>query len=178
MNNTNTEEQTFPTKRDYFAAKAMQGFVSSYPEGECHSPLIDIALDSYDMADAMLEAREKHLFAPSKTMLDQLREWEAKGELIERTWGTLVEQEKEIARLKSARETLPFPPSPPLAPTAPVPTEQDIKDAARYRALQKYSNEWAIELPGILGGLAGSAIELDQITDYYIAVSENKEINK
>ena len=45
--------------RDYFAAKAMQGFVSSYQEGDVTSSFEDIAGDAYDMADAMLEARAK-----------------------------------------------------------------------------------------------------------------------
>lgn len=45
--------------RDYFAAKAMQGFVSSYPEGLLTSGFADIADDAYDMADAMLKARAK-----------------------------------------------------------------------------------------------------------------------
>lgn len=44
--------------RDYFAAKAMQGFVSSYEEGQVTCSLDDIALDAYKMADAMLKARE------------------------------------------------------------------------------------------------------------------------
>ena len=44
--------------RDYFAAKAMQGFVSSYPEGLLTSGFAaDIADDAYAMADAMLKAR-------------------------------------------------------------------------------------------------------------------------
>ncbi len=47
------------TIRDYFAAKAMQGFVSSYGDGRITSPLLDIAEDAYDMADAMLKAREQ-----------------------------------------------------------------------------------------------------------------------
>ena len=43
--------------RDYFAAKAMQGFVSSYPKGDVTCSFEDIAGDAYDMADAMLKAR-------------------------------------------------------------------------------------------------------------------------
>lgn len=43
--------------RDYFAAKAMQAFVSSYQEGAITNPMDDIAEDSYEMADAMLRAR-------------------------------------------------------------------------------------------------------------------------
>jgi hypothetical protein len=45
------------TLRDYFAAKAMQGFVSTYPNGCIENPMQDIAFDSYEMADAMLAAR-------------------------------------------------------------------------------------------------------------------------
>ena len=45
--------------RDYFAAKAMQGFVSSYQEGDVTSSFEDVAGDAYDMADAMLKARAK-----------------------------------------------------------------------------------------------------------------------
>ena len=45
------------TIRDYFAAKAMQGFVSSYGEGCITCPLLDIAEDAYEIADAMLKAR-------------------------------------------------------------------------------------------------------------------------
>lgn len=44
--------------RDFFAAKAMQAYISSYPRGE--APAGDaIALDSYDMADEMLKARQQ-----------------------------------------------------------------------------------------------------------------------
>jgi len=43
--------------RDYFAAQAMQGFISSYENGCTTSPPLDIAADAYDMADAMLQAR-------------------------------------------------------------------------------------------------------------------------
>ena len=45
--------------RDYFAAKAMQGFVSSYPEGNVTSSFEDIAGDAYDMADAIREGQGK-----------------------------------------------------------------------------------------------------------------------
>jgi hypothetical protein len=44
--------------RDYFAAKAMAAYVSSYPQGEI-SDAGDIAFDSYAMADAMLAERNK-----------------------------------------------------------------------------------------------------------------------
>jgi len=43
------------TLRDYFAAKAMQGFLSEY----VHGTTKDIAELSYRMADAMLATREK-----------------------------------------------------------------------------------------------------------------------
>lgn len=45
--------------RDYFAAKAMQGFVSSYPNGDVNCDFEYLADDAYDMADAMLKARAK-----------------------------------------------------------------------------------------------------------------------
>lgn len=63
-------EQAFPTRddnyysnysspgmtlRDYFAAKAMQGIISS----ECnYGAFSDLASDAYSIADAMLRARE------------------------------------------------------------------------------------------------------------------------
>jgi hypothetical protein len=46
------------TIRDYFAAAAMQGFVSSYPNGE-GGDADAIAHDSYTLADAMLAARKE-----------------------------------------------------------------------------------------------------------------------
>ena len=45
--------------RDYFAAKAMQGFVSSYPNGVVARGFAYLADNAYDMADAMLKARAK-----------------------------------------------------------------------------------------------------------------------
>lgn len=50
------------TVRDYFAAKAMQGWLASYSESEQH-PVANhrenmVAELSYLMADAMLKARE------------------------------------------------------------------------------------------------------------------------
>ena len=45
------------TLRDYFAAKAMQGYCSREDSIECE--FSSIASDSYAMADAMLEARNK-----------------------------------------------------------------------------------------------------------------------
>jgi hypothetical protein len=44
------------TLRDYFAAKAMQGFLATVKVG-CPDDLI--ALDAYALADAMLKAREQ-----------------------------------------------------------------------------------------------------------------------
>lgn len=50
------------TLRDYFAAKAMQGWLASFPADECHpsvSGICDkVAKQSYELADAMLKARE------------------------------------------------------------------------------------------------------------------------
>ena len=46
------------TIRDYFATAAMQGFVSSYPNGE-GGDAEAIAQDSYTLADAMLTARKE-----------------------------------------------------------------------------------------------------------------------
>ena len=45
--------------RDYFAAKAMQGFLSSYQNGAVDCGFEYLADDAYDMADAMLKARAK-----------------------------------------------------------------------------------------------------------------------
>jgi len=44
------------TLRDYFAAKAMQAFLSR--DSSCTSPIEIIAQDAYNTADAMLEARK------------------------------------------------------------------------------------------------------------------------
>lgn len=66
MSNTNTGGPAFPsptdgmldnegmTLRDYFAAKAMQGFIAA-GRFQGHA---SCAADSYAMADAMLKARE------------------------------------------------------------------------------------------------------------------------
>ncbi len=50
------------TLRDYFAAKALSGWLASYPESNSH-PIVAgnadaVAKHSYMMADAMLKARE------------------------------------------------------------------------------------------------------------------------
>lgn len=42
--------------RDYFAAKAMQGILATDPEDH-EDGLLSIAIVSYKMADAMMEAR-------------------------------------------------------------------------------------------------------------------------
>lgn len=51
------------TVRDYFAAKAMQGWLASYPESNQHPVSAHhenmVAELSYLMADAMLKAREE-----------------------------------------------------------------------------------------------------------------------
>lgn len=49
------------TLRDYFAAKAMQGFIAghiSHHGHENHWLYTGIASEAYDVADAMLKARE------------------------------------------------------------------------------------------------------------------------
>jgi hypothetical protein len=44
--------------RDYFAAKAMQGYLSGHAgEGIVFPSWEDVSKDSYDIADAMLKAR-------------------------------------------------------------------------------------------------------------------------
>jgi len=75
MNNTNTGGPAFPTPlqhddwredypgmtlRDYFAAKAMQSLTSELGQ-ECYRDVIQthIAGLSYQMADAMMKAREQ-----------------------------------------------------------------------------------------------------------------------
>jgi len=56
--------KAFPTHReegmdlrDYFAAKAMQGILATDPEDH-EDGLLSIAIVSYKMADAMMEARK------------------------------------------------------------------------------------------------------------------------
>jgi hypothetical protein len=75
MNNTNTGGPAFPTEaydlerqtlvreegmtlRDYFAAKAMQGYVGD-PDWRVDMGLEDTAFAAYKQADAMLKAREQ-----------------------------------------------------------------------------------------------------------------------
>jgi len=43
--------------RDYFAAKAMQGLISTVKDEEWHYD--DVTSIAYDMADAMMEARDR-----------------------------------------------------------------------------------------------------------------------
>lgn len=55
-------QQEGMTLRDYFAAKALQGWLASYPDDNRH-PVIagnadEVAMNAYQMADAMLRARE------------------------------------------------------------------------------------------------------------------------
>jgi hypothetical protein len=59
------EPTTGMTLRDYFAAKAMQAFISAYPcqaidrgDGGIPTDAESISGDAYEMADAMLKARE------------------------------------------------------------------------------------------------------------------------
>lgn len=70
MSNTNTGGPAFPpsnpgyaqgmTLRDYFAAKALQGFMVGLKPAQDIGPEMQdrIALGMYSMADAMLKARE------------------------------------------------------------------------------------------------------------------------
>ncbi len=46
--------------RDYFAAQAMQGILSTDPEDQDHEDgLLAVAIVAYKMADAMMKAREQ-----------------------------------------------------------------------------------------------------------------------
>lgn len=59
---TYREVESGLTIRDYFAAKALSGWLASYPESSSH-PIVAgnadvVAKHSYMMADAMLKARE------------------------------------------------------------------------------------------------------------------------
>lgn len=56
-------QQEGMTLRDYFAAKALSGWLASYPES-CTHPIVagnadEVAKHSYMLADAMLRAREE-----------------------------------------------------------------------------------------------------------------------
>lgn len=54
--------QSGMTLRDYFAAKALSGWLASYPESNCHPVAAgnadEVAKQAYMLADAMLKARE------------------------------------------------------------------------------------------------------------------------
>ena len=48
------------TLRDYFAAKAMQATVNAWIQNSVYPPTdMDVAENAYDIADAMMEAREE-----------------------------------------------------------------------------------------------------------------------
>ena len=53
------QDQTGMTIRDYFAAKAMQANITTYTEADYAGYVESIARKSYEMADAMLKAREQ-----------------------------------------------------------------------------------------------------------------------
>lgn len=61
QNNVLQYQEEGMTLRDYFAAKAMQGWLASYGESDRHPALNDyehqVASMSYKMADAMLKVR-------------------------------------------------------------------------------------------------------------------------
>jgi hypothetical protein len=52
------ERATGMTLRDYFAAKAMQELMTYKDRPIYLRPVDEVAIDAYEMADAMLEARE------------------------------------------------------------------------------------------------------------------------
>jgi len=67
MSNTNTGGPAFPTHlnltqgmtlRDYFAAKAMQNFLSTVGWNSDQKWFDEIAVGAYRMADTMMKARE------------------------------------------------------------------------------------------------------------------------
>lgn len=62
-NNVLQYQEEGMTLRDYFAAKALSGWLASYPES-CTHPIVagnadEVAKHSYMLADAMLNAREE-----------------------------------------------------------------------------------------------------------------------
>jgi hypothetical protein len=57
-NNCNLRLEQGMTLRDYFAAKAMHGIVSTVPHLKTTNP-DDAAIEAYEYADAMLKAREQ-----------------------------------------------------------------------------------------------------------------------
>ena len=56
-NDLNADEEKGMTLRDYFAAKAMQAQLARTTWG-CEDDRRDMAIEAYQYADAMLEARE------------------------------------------------------------------------------------------------------------------------
>ena len=55
----NTWQHPGMALRDYFAAKAMQAYLGSYPNGGLTCRPDEIAADAYDVADAMLAERNE-----------------------------------------------------------------------------------------------------------------------
>ena len=62
QNNVLQYQEEGMTLRDYFAAKALSGWLASYPESNCHPVAAgnadEVAKQAYMLADAMLKARE------------------------------------------------------------------------------------------------------------------------
>lgn len=58
QNNVLQYQEEGMTLRDYFAAKAMQAWLSQIPTEEMEDMMRRWAENSYEMADAMLKARE------------------------------------------------------------------------------------------------------------------------
>jgi len=57
-NDLNSSFRSGMTLRDYFAAKAMQSFLDEVGSGSDQRFYKDIAIGAYQVADAMLKARE------------------------------------------------------------------------------------------------------------------------
>ncbi len=61
QNNVLQYQEEGMTLRDYFAAKALSGWLASYPESNCHPVAAgnadEVAKQAYMLADAMLKAR-------------------------------------------------------------------------------------------------------------------------
>ncbi|ATM21050.1 hypothetical protein [Raoultella ornithinolytica] len=62
QNNVLQYQEEGMTLRDYFAAKALSGWLASYPESNFHPVAAgnadEVAKQAYMLADAMLKARE------------------------------------------------------------------------------------------------------------------------
>lgn len=56
--NNSTRYENGMTLRDYFAAKAMQGLCSTLGSSNASTYWGVLAIDAYEMADAMIKARE------------------------------------------------------------------------------------------------------------------------